>query len=384
LAFALLVTLAPAAGLAATPELAVAPEASAAPEVSAAPETSAAPEATTAPTSPAPDVPLRVLAIEIEPFTMRDGDLAVGYAVDLWDEIGHRAGFTWDLAWVNGIDALLGEVSSGQVDAGIGPISMTPQREARLDFTYPYSSGGLGIMVSTREAGPFEPFVDAIAHPGWLVIGLFLAGVIVVSGLATWISRRGRDGWPSDLRHGFHEGAWRSARVFLGGEFEREPTTGLGRLAAMTWIVLGIILTALFTAAVTSNATVNRLQVSIDGPEDLAGERVVTLAGSTSQEWLEVEGLPYQAVTSVEEAGSMLLEGSADAVVFDQLVLRYHATAHGGGGLEVVGPAFDLDPYGFALPEGSPWQERIDAALLSMIHDGTLDRLHTAWFGPTS
>jgi polar amino acid transport system substrate-binding protein len=79
-----------------------------------------------------------------------------------------------------------------------------------------------------------------------------------------------------------------------------------------------------------------------------------------------------------------LSEGGADAVVFDQLVLRYHATAHGGGDLEVVGPAFDPDPYGIALPEESPLRERLETALLSTIHDGTLDRLHTAWFGPTT
>ena len=184
--------------------------------------------------------------------------------------------------------------------------------------------------------------------------------------------------------HGFHESAWRSARAFLGGSFEKEPATGLGRLAAMTWIVAGIILTSLFTAAVTSNATVSRLQGSIDGPDDLAGKRIVTVADSTSEQWLKARGLAYRTVTSIDGASALLLDGSADAVVFDQLTLRYHATTHGAGALQVVGPSFDLDPYGFALPEESPLRERIDTAVLSMLHDGTIDRLHTAWFGPVS
>ena len=328
--------------------------------------------------------PLQVVAIEIEPFTMREGDHAIGYSVDIWDEIADRAGLTYELAWEDHMDALLGAVSSGRVDAGIGPISMTPEREERLDFTYPYSTGGLGIMVSASDPGPLGAIVDAFAHPGWVVLGLLLAGVIIVVGLVAWLPNRGRDGWPTELRHGFHEGAWRSARAFLGGDFQNEPATGLGRLAAMTWIVAGIVLTSLFTAALTSSATVSRLEGSIDGPDDLAGQRLVTLADSTSEEWLTEQGLPYRTVTSIEDASSLLSEGGVDAVVFDQLVLRYHATAHGGGDLEVVGPAFDLDPYGIALPDESPLRESIETALLSIIHDGTLDRLHTAWFGPTT
>jgi hypothetical protein len=108
---------------------------------------------------------------------------AVGYSVDIWDEIGERAGFTYELTWVDDMSGLLAAVAIGPFDAGIGPISMTPEREERLDFTYPYSTGGLGIMVSSSDAGPFEAFIDAVAHPGWVVLGLLLAGVVIVVGL---------------------------------------------------------------------------------------------------------------------------------------------------------------------------------------------------------
>jgi ABC-type amino acid transport substrate-binding protein len=287
-----------------------------------------------------------------------------------------------ELTWVDSIDGLLESVAGGEADVAIGPISMTPEREARVDFTYPYSLSGLGIMVSSSGLGPVESFLDAVVHPGWLVFGLVLVVLVTVVGLVTWLARRGREGWPADARHGLHEGAWRSARVFLGGAFgEHEPRSAWGRLAALVWIVAGILLVSLFTAAVTSNATVSRLQGSIDGPDDLAGKEIVSVGDSTSADWLRARGLPFHPVASIADAYPLLENGEADAIVFDQLILRYHATTAGAGRLSVVGPAFAPDPYGFAVTSDGPLREAIDAALLSMVEDGTLDAIHTVWFG---
>jgi ABC-type amino acid transport substrate-binding protein len=262
---------------------------------------------------------------------------------------------------------------------------MTPEREGNVDFTFPYASGALGILVSTSDDGPLEAFIDAVIRPGWLVLGLLLTGLVIVVGLAMWLPRRGREGWPSDARRGFHESAWRSARIFLSGAFgEHEPRSAIGRLAAMAWIIAGIVLVSLFTAAVTSNATVSRLQDSIAGPDDLAGKRIVSVGDSTSADWLRARGLPFRAVDGIEAAYPLLESGEAEAIVFDQLSLRNHATAAGAGRLMVVGPAFDPDPYGFALPQDSSRRESIDTALLSMIQDGTLDAIHTLWFGSPS
>jgi polar amino acid transport system substrate-binding protein len=341
----------------------------------------ASPDASAAPAA----ITLRAVSLEGEPFAMRDGTDPSGYSIEIWDEIALRAGFDTELTWVDDVDDLLEAVRSGQADVGVGPVSMTPERERDLDFTYAYSTGGLGIMVSNAGAGPVEAFIDTVFRPGWLLLGGALALLIIGVGVLIWVVRRGREEWPTDARTAFHEGAWRSARVFLNSSFgEHEPRSGFGRLVAIVWIVAGIIFTSLFTAAVTSTATVSRLQSSISGPGDLSGKRILSLPGTTSADWLTERGLAWRRVDSLEEAYQELLEAKADAIVFDQLTLRYDATVQGGGRLAVVGPAFELDPYGFALTQDGPYREAIDTALLSMIHDGSLDELHTIWFGATT
>ncbi len=41
---------------------------------------------------------------------------------------------------------------------------------------------------------------------------------------------------------------------------------------------------------------------------------------------------------------------------------------------------FHTEDYGIALPLGSPWRKRVNAALLQMREDGTYQRLYEKWF----
>jgi len=47
----------------------------------------------------------------------------------------------------------------------------------------------------------------------------------------------------------------------------------------------------------------------------------------------------------------------------------------------VVGPIFQDESYGIALPTGSPLREPINEALLTLRQDGTYDAICERWFG---
>jgi polar amino acid transport system substrate-binding protein len=46
-----------------------------------------------------------------------------------------------------------------------------------------------------------------------------------------------------------------------------------------------------------------------------------------------------------------------------------------------VGPIFDSFDFGFGLPTGSPLREPLNAAILQMREDGTLERILEDWLG---
>ena len=76
-----------------------------------------------------------------------------------------------------------------------------------------------------------------------------------------------------------------------------------------------------------------------------------------------------------------VLPGQAEAVVYDAPVLQYRASHSGKGKARVVGEIFRPEPYGIAVPTGSPRREQIDGVLLEMTADGTLTALKNKYFG---
>jgi len=125
---------------------------------------------------------------------------------------------------------------------------------------------------------------------------------------------------------------------------------------------------------------------AIGSLEDLRGRRVATKIGSTSHDLLRerlgesARITPYPGSTDMYMA---LLSGGVDAVFYDAPNIAYFARTRGAGRVQPVGPRYAGQQYGIALVKGSPWRERVNAALAAMRQDGTYDQLHEKWFGAT-
>ena len=156
-------------------------------------------------------------------------------------------------------------------------------------------------------------------------------------------------------------------------------------LREIDWSVLlffaGLFIIANFTASVTTRLTLQQIQGAINGPQDLPGKIVVTVAGSTADEWLTDQQISHRTVANVEDAYAQLDVGNVHAVVYDYPVLRYYALTHGNGRVHVVGAPFNEEDYGIAFGSGSPLREEINRALLQLREDGTYDSLYARWFG---
>ena len=125
---------------------------------------------------------------------------------------------------------------------------------------------------------------------------------------------------------------------------------------------------------------VERFDSKISGPGDLVGNKVATVAHTTSAAFLKERGIKATEMDSVDGALRAIREGY-DAVVFDAPVLQYYVAHAGKGIAQMSGPIFAAEDYGFAFKEGSDLRRQVDAALLSMREDGTYERIRQLWFG---
>ncbi|MET1044828.1 MAG: ABC transporter substrate-binding protein [Microbacteriaceae bacterium] len=79
-----------------------------------------------------------------------------------------------------------------------------------------------------------------------------------------------------------------------------------------------------------------------------------------------------------DEATNALALGRADAMSADSPITQY-AVAQVGDKIELAGEAFDVAPYGMAVDKGSELAAALQAALQSLVDDGTYEKILDEW-----
>ena len=317
----------------------------------------------------------------LEPFVIdSDGELQ-GFSVDLARSIGLLADLEIDFVVVDTVGEQLEAVERGDADAAIGAISITADREQRVDFSLPMFESGISIAVPTDGQRPslrsimgqvFQPFLAVL-------LAAMVVGTVVVGGVV-WLLERHRnpDFETSGWRGAFHGVWWASVTLFTVGYGDAVPRRATSRLISMFWMLCGVLLVATLTAEVTAELTVERFESDIQSVSDLYGRDVVTIGGTTSDDFLREAGIVADSVTDPEAAMRLLEAGDADAFVYDTAIVQYLIGQ--GYSAQLAGPVLQPESYGIVLPEASPILEDIDRALLELKQNGTYDRLVSAYF----
>lgn len=90
---------------------------------------------------------------------------------------------------------------------------------------------------------------------------------------------------------------------------------------------------------------------------------------------------PEERIKTFEDFGAAilaLLSGDIDGVVIDYVAAQGYMNENPGK-MKVLGTLKEGDQLGFAFPPGSPLREAFNAALKSMMEDGTLEELNKKW-----
>jgi ABC-type amino acid transport substrate-binding protein len=323
---------------------------------------------------------LRVVTKSFPPFViMQNGQLA-GFSIELWDAIANQLGVSYEWIIVETVVDQLEAVQSGEADVAIAGITITEAREELVDFSFPYFDSGLQILVREEESSPLMNTVRAILSPALLqFLAVFFLLILVIAHVI-WLVERHKPDFPDGYREGIAYALWWSTVTVIGYD-DRTPRSGWGRLVAILWMFAGIFLIANLTATLSAGATVRELRSDIRGVSDLQGQQVATVEGTTSANFLRTNGIGFTGVTVIQEAYDLLLDGQVDAVVYDSPVLRYYVLNSRREDLDVVGPMLEIEKYGIALSEGSPYREPINRATLKLLEDGTYRQLYQRWFG---
>lgn len=332
-------------------------------------------------------IPKRIVVAtrEVPPFAMKsDEGEWIGLSIELLREVKAELqvetehDIELDFREMD-LEQMLIAVENGEVHVAAAAITVSYQREKRMDFTHPFHSSGLGIAVGARQRrSGWTGILDAVFSRTFLKIvsGLFVAMLISAVAVYFFERRQNREHFGGGTIRGIAAGLWWAAVTLTTvGYGDKVPKTIPGRFIGLVWMFAGLFIVASFTAAVTSALTVTQLKSRVAGPADLSRVRVATVASSTSAKYLSSRHIVFRQYVDVRTALDALKAGKVDAVVYDAPILRHEAYRHFPGEVFVLSVTFQRQDYAFALPTDSPIRERLNQIVLRQI--GTPQWKHT-------
>ena len=339
-----------------------------------------APQATAAPRN------VTVATRELTPFVMSDGNLKTGFTIDLLNDIAKHTGWTYTYITQANVQDLLRAVAEGRADMGASAVSITGQRARTFDFSQPMLNAGLQIVAPVGNTEHYHPgLIDFLkllfskTMAVWLLAALALT---VLPAHIIWLMERGDDGSMIDRKYfpGIFQAFGWGLGMLAAAPFD-PPQRWPIRVVVVLWTFVSIIFAAYYTAILTTNLTVARINSQIKSPSDLVGKRVCTVSATTSANALTKLGVEFDGQSKIDDCFAGFENKRFDAVVYDAPVLQYYVAHRGAGVADLAGPVFKDEDYGVVFPIGSQLRREFDDALLAVQEDGEFDRLKQKWFG---
>ena len=330
--------------------------------------------------------PLRVAVYDVPPYgyVNPDGSLS-GISVDLWRRVAERLERQFKLIPVSEMETILSGIEQGHFDAAIGAITITTEREKRVDFSYPAHRSGVAVALR-RETGPLsalKSYASAITELSPLILSSL--AMLVLIGIVMWLiesghpSALGSESSVVTLRDGLY---WAIVTMTTVGYGDKTPKSTVGRVIAVSWMFASLVWVSLLSTSLVSRLTADRVE-SRDSISniDLTRKRLAAVAQSSGAEYLDAHALQYMKFNNLPEALDALANNKFDAVVNSVGALQYLISKRYRGAEEMpqglLAPAY----MAIALPEHSPLKRPVDEALVEITSDPEWISLEERFFG---
>ena len=333
------------------------------------------------------DITQRELVIgtkEAPPFAMKLADGSwTGISIDLWRKIAAERGLRYRFVEEATVQGLLDGVTAEKFDVAVAALTVTAEREHKMEFTATFYATGLGIAVASAGGVTWTPVVRALTSFGFVQSVMALIGLALVVGVLVWLlERRHNEEFSGTIAKGLSSSVWwTTVAMTQRGIGNAGPRTLPGRMVAMLWMVGSIIAIAVFTAGITSALTVRSLQGSVQGVTDLTQVRVGVVSGTSAEGSLARIRAKFTGFPTARDGLLALREGKIDAFVYDRPLLAWTINHEFRSAVQLLDASFDPQHYGFAVPLGSPLRKPLNLSLLNATQSAWWDETLYRYLG---
>uniref|UniRef100_A0A8C8K5Q4 Glutamate receptor n=1 Tax=Oncorhynchus tshawytscha TaxID=74940 RepID=A0A8C8K5Q4_ONCTS len=347
---------------------------------------------------------------------LRGNDRYQGFCVDMLRELSDLLKFSFRIKLVddglygapepNGSwTGMVGELINRKADLAVAGFTITSEREKVIDFSKPFMSLGISILYRVhlgRKPGYFS-FLDPFSPAVWLFMLLAYLAVSCVLFLAArlspyeWYNSHPCPMGRKDMlenQYTLGNSLWFPVGGFMQQGSEIMPRALSTRCVSGVWWAFTLIIISSYTANLAAFLTVQRMEVPIESPDDLADQTNIQYGtiqgGSTMTFFMNSRYQTYQRmwnymhskqpsvfVKSTEE-GIARVVNSKYAFLLESTMNKYHRRLNCN--LTQIGGLLDTKGYGIGMPLGSPFKEEITLGVLQLAENNRLEILKRRWW----
>jgi polar amino acid transport system substrate-binding protein len=303
-----------------------------------------------------------------------------GFDIDLWEAIAKELNLTYRYREIP-LATIFSDIETGNADVGFSGISITSEREERVDFSTHYFDSGLLILVrKSRDLDIMAALNAILTRQNVKIVLSFFIIILFFSHLFWLIEKRSGQISESYLKGTSEASYWAVVTSATVGFGDIVPKTFSGRLMTFVLIFFGVAFFGYIQAQMSSTFTLQKLESRISNHKHLSGKLVATLKDTTSVKALKHLGANIVEVEDMKKAFDKLLKKEVEAVVFDAPDILYYAKNAERGKVAVTGELFDKQYYGIAFHTGSKLREDVNRVLLKFRENGLLHEIQQRWF----
>lgn len=260
-------------------------------------------------------------------YSSDNGELTYdGLSVELWDMISEDLGIEYkfiNLEYMATGEAL-NLIEKDSLDVVVGSVTINSDRLDKINFTLPFYNTELAIVSKNEEKSTAMSMLSNIFSLQVLKFLSLLILLLLVMGIIFWSVERKHNEQFRDGPKGIFDGFWYAAIVQTTVGFGDKVTVSKsGRIVSLLWMYISLGITGIFIGGISSQLTIERLEVKFDNIAELKNVKTGSILNTTSAKFLEKNGIKFISYNDVNEAVAAIAANELDAFVYDTPIIRY-------------------------------------------------------------
>lgn len=324
--------------------------------------------------------PLKVAVVLASPFTMKQNDLYMGLAVDIWRQVAidNRWKYEFIEKKEDEFEQTLNDLIKGKYDVLIGPTAHTAYRSQQIGFSEAFYLDSVGVVVKVSLIHSIIRVLETFFYSVGILLCILIVSFLIHVHIIWFFERKRSTFIPNNYREGVNFVLWHhlSKKNYISSDNTdiKLPISSSVRISLIVWIVIAYVMTTLISGIVVSLMTVSLSSAdsTIQSIDDLHNT-VVGAISNTDPYFIGKDlGFKMKSYATFNEGMKNLDNDNIGAFIADTSLANYELQNIFHNRLVLSPLILKYELYAFAFPKGSPLQDKINQSMQKLHVKGSI------------